>query len=82
MVDRVPGRGASLVDPVHGFSYSKIILSYFADLAKCSLDFWEINPWSIISQSYPWFSKNNSREVPSSRKIHKIALQLEIVISF
>jgi hypothetical protein len=34
------------VDPVHGLSYSEIIphLGYFGDLAKMSLDFWEINP--------------------------------------
>jgi hypothetical protein len=54
-VDRAPSRGPSPVDPVHGFSYSKIIpyLGYFSDFGKRSLDFWEINPWSRISQSDP-----------------------------
>jgi hypothetical protein len=77
MVDHAPGRGPSPIDPIHGFSYSKIIpyLGYFCDLAKSSLDFWEINPQSGISWSDPWFLKNNSRVVPSPRKIHKIALQ-------
>jgi hypothetical protein len=38
------------VHPVHGLSYSEIIpyLSYFRDLAKRCLDFWEIILWSRI----------------------------------
>jgi hypothetical protein len=76
-VDRVPGRSPSPMDPVHGFSYSEIIPyhGYIRDLPKRSLDFWEINPRSRILHPNPRFLKNNSREVPSPRKIHKIALQ-------
>jgi hypothetical protein len=39
--------------------------------AKKPLGFSKINPQSIISQLDPWFLKNNSKRVPSLRKIHK-----------
>jgi hypothetical protein len=41
MVDHAPTRDPSPVDPVHGFSYPKIIpyVSYFGDLAK--------GPWTF-----------------------------------
>jgi hypothetical protein len=35
------------------------------------LGFSKINPQSMISQLGPWFLKNNSKRVPSLRKIHK-----------
>jgi hypothetical protein len=41
MLDHAPTRDPSPVDPVHGFSYPKIIpyVSYFGDLAK--------GPWTF-----------------------------------
>jgi hypothetical protein len=39
--------------------------------AKKPLGFSKMNPHFIISHLDPWFSKNNSKRVPSLRKIHK-----------
>jgi hypothetical protein len=61
------------VERVHGFFHTKIILkSIIPDsFAKKPLGFSKINPQSMISQLDPWFLKNNSKRVPSLRKIHK-----------
>jgi hypothetical protein len=60
---------------VHEFFNSRINLGigYFGNFAKRPLSFFEIVPQSIVSQRGPWNLENNSRGVPSLRKIHKIA---------
>jgi hypothetical protein len=77
LVPRGPGcaTGPRPVDPVHEFFNSRINLKigYFRNFAKRLLDFLEIDPQSIVSQSGPKNLENNSRGVPSLRKIHKIA---------
>jgi hypothetical protein len=61
------------VDLVHGFFFSKIIPgnSIFRHFALRPLIFFKINPQSPILQLGPWNLKNNSKKVPSLRKIHE-----------
>jgi hypothetical protein len=65
--------GRATVDRVHGFFLTKIISKSIipGSFAKKPLCFSKINPQSMISQLDPWFLKNNSKRVPSLRKIHK-----------
>jgi hypothetical protein len=62
-----------LVDLVHGFFFSKIIPenAFFWHFALRPLIFFNINPQSLILQLGPWNLKNNSKKVPSLRKIHE-----------
>jgi hypothetical protein len=57
----------------HDFFLTKIILKsiILAVLQRSPLGFSKINPQSLISQLDPWFLKNNSKRVPSMRKIDK-----------
>jgi hypothetical protein len=59
--------------PVHGFFLTKIIQKSIipCSFTKKPLGFSKIIPRSMISQLDPWFLKNNSKRVPSLRKIHK-----------
>jgi hypothetical protein len=70
MVDRA-GMVHGLVDLVHRFFFSKIIPgnSIFRHFALRPLIFSNIDPQSLILQLGPWNLKNNSKKVPSLRKI-------------
>jgi hypothetical protein len=61
------------VDSVHGFLFRKTIPgnSNFWHFALRPLIFFNINPQSLILQLGPWNLKNNSKKVPSLRKIHE-----------
>jgi hypothetical protein len=67
------GRGPWPMDWVHSFFLTKIIpKSIIPDsFAKKPLGFSKISPQSMIWKLDPWFLKNNSKRVPSLRKIHK-----------
>jgi hypothetical protein len=73
-----------LVDLVHGFFFSKTIPgnSNFWYFALRPLIFSNINPLSLILQLGPWNLKNNSKKVPSLRKIHKNSPKLQNSIYF
>jgi hypothetical protein len=75
-VDRA-GAVNGLVDLVHRFFFSKLIPgnSMFWHSALRPLIFFNINPQSLILQLGPWNLKNNSKKVPSLRKIHKNRLE-------
>jgi hypothetical protein len=62
-----------LVDLVPGFFFRKTIPrnSNFWHVALRPLIFFNINPQSLILQLGPGNLKNNSKKVPSLRKIHK-----------
>jgi hypothetical protein len=62
-----------LMDLVHRFFIRKTIPgnSDFQHFALRLLIFFNINPQSLILQLGPWNLKNNSKKVPSLRKIHK-----------
>jgi hypothetical protein len=73
-----------LVDLVHWFFFSNTIPenSNFWHIALRPLIFSNINPQSLILQLGPWNLKNNSKKVPSLRKIHKNSPKLQNSISF
>jgi hypothetical protein len=72
------------MDLVHWFFVSKTIPgnSNFWHFALRPLIFSNINPQSLILQLGPWNLKNNSKKVPSLRKIHKNSPKLQNSISF
>jgi hypothetical protein len=61
------------VDSVHGIFCSKLNprIPLFRPLCKKPLYFLSINPQSTNFHEGPWNLKNNSKKVPSLRKIHK-----------
>jgi hypothetical protein len=67
------GCGPRPMDRVHDFFLTKIILKSIipSSFAKKRLVFSKINLQSMVSQLDPWFLKNNSKRVPSLRKIRK-----------
>jgi hypothetical protein len=71
-VDRA-GAVHGLVDLVHGFFFRKTIPgnSNFRHFALRPLIFFNINLQSLILQLGLWNLKNNSKKVPSLRKIHE-----------
>jgi hypothetical protein len=71
-VDQSPG-GPWPVDLAHGIISSKINLKfrYFGHFSFRPLSFLKINPQSMIFAVRSGNLKNNSKKVPSLRKIHK-----------